>query len=52
MADNSCRQYLVIAEVERHGFIAGRFKKYLPAVELANELLLYGELFPWPRLKR
>lgn len=47
MANNSCRQYLVIAEVERQGFIMGRFKKYWPAVELANELLLYGELFPW-----
>jgi len=47
MANNKHRKYLVIAEVERTGFIVGFFKKYLSAVELANELLLLGEFFPW-----
>jgi hypothetical protein len=47
VANNRNRKYLVIAEVERTGFVAGCYKKYLKAVELANELLLYGELFPW-----
>lgn len=41
------RKYLVIAEVERTGFVAGCFKKYWSAVELANQLLLYRELFQW-----
>lgn len=47
MADNKHRRYLVIAEVERIGFVAGCLKKYRSAVELANQLLLYGELFQW-----
>lgn len=47
MANNENRQYLVIAEVERIGFVAGCFKRYRSAVELANQLLLYSELFQW-----
>ena len=47
MANNEHRRYLVIAEIERIGFVAGNYKKYWSAVELAKKLLLYGELFPW-----
>lgn len=47
MANNKHRGFLVIAEIERTGFVAGCCKKYWSAVGLAKELLVYGELFPW-----
>lgn len=47
MPNNKNRKYIVVAEIERNGFVAGYFKKYWNAVELANELLILGELFPW-----
>lgn len=47
MADNKDRRFLVVAEIERTGFIVGYCQKYRKAVELANEVLLYGELFSW-----
>jgi hypothetical protein len=47
MPDNKNRAHLVIAEVERIGFVAGCFKRYWCAVEIANQLLLYSELFKW-----
>jgi len=36
MPNNKNRKYLVVAEVERTGFVAGCYKKYLKAVEMAN----------------
>ncbi len=46
MANNK-RKYLVVAEVLRTGFITEYRNKYHDAIQLANELLLYGEIFKW-----
>lgn len=47
MADNTTRKYLIVAEIERTGYVAGLKNNYWEAVALAKELLLYGELFQW-----
>ncbi len=48
MANNKHREYLIIAEVGRNGFVLGSRKKYYEAVSLANNHLLFGEIFHWP----
>jgi hypothetical protein len=52
MADNRYRKYLVVAEVERTGFVVDYCRKYWSAVKLADELLLLGELFTWGESER